>query len=223
MVKEKSKRQKEVVYPILYECSLLQNDEFWKKLFDDLSRGKCPKGITIFNGIISSTNKRKSFTFNVTNKTDPEETAEELINILKNNAYIYSVKDIENKDNEEESADADNWKKKTKKMKETPIVNYILTLKKKYKLSNRNTRRLYDSIKHAFNYRTHKTNDIEIENGVVVDIADFVYDKKLKMVVNTRLETYDEKMEEASVKDILGNKWEKYVNNVIKSIVKEEI
>ena len=223
MVKEKSKRQKEVVYPILYECSLLQNDEFWKKLFDDLSRGKCPKGITIFNGIISSTNKRKSFTFNVTNKTDPEETAEELINILKNNAYIYSVKDIENKDNEEESADADNWKKKTKKMKETPIVNYILTLKKKYKLSNRNTRRLYDSIKHAFNYRTHKTNDIEIENGVVVDIADFVYDKKLKMEVNTRLETYDEKMEEASVKDILGNKWEKYVNNVIKSIVKEEI
>jgi hypothetical protein len=223
MVKEKSKRQKEIVYPILYECSLLQNDEFWKKLFDDLSRGKCPKGITIFNGIISSTNKRKSFTFNVTNKTDPEETAEELINILKNNAYIYSVKDIENKDNEEESADADNWKKKTKKMKETPIVNYILTLKKKYKLSNRNTRRLYDSIKHAFNYRTHKTNDIEIENGVVVDIADFVYDKKLKMVVNTRLETYDEKMEEASVKDILGNKWEKYVNNVIKSIVKEEI
>ena len=67
--KEKTKRQKDVVYSILQECSLLQTDEFWKRLFDDLSRGKCPKGILIYNGVISSTSKRNGFTYNINEKT----------------------------------------------------------------------------------------------------------------------------------------------------------
>lgn len=233
MVNEKIKRQKEVVYPILYECSKLQTDDFWKSLFEDLSRGKCPKGIMIYNGVISSTNKRSGFSYNVNDKTDPEETTEELINILKNSACIYSSNDIENKETSiQDSAseyssitNCDSFKKiKTRKMKENLIINYVFKVKESYKLNNKKTKELYDNIKGAlFDYKTHKSEDVLMKNGSIFKITDFEYDKNTKNIHNTRTNIFEEKVKEEIIKDILGSKWEKYVNNVIKSVVKEEI
>ncbi len=233
MVNEKIKRQKEVVYPILYECSKLQTDDFWKSLFEDLSRGKCPKGIMIYNGIISSGNKRNGFSYNINNKTIPEEITEELINILKSNACIYSSNDIENKETSiQDSAleynsitNFDSFKKiKTRKMKENLILNYIFKIKETYKLTNKKTKELYDNIKGAlFEYKTHKSEDVLMKNGEIYKIIDFEYDKTTKNVINLRINIFEEKVKEETTKDILGSKWEKYVNNVIKSVVKEEI
>ena len=230
--KEKTKRQKEIIYPILQQCSLLQQDEFWKRLFDDLSRAKCPKGIMIYNGIISSTHKRNGFSYNIASKETAEELCGELVGILKDNAYIYSSTDIENKDGDFQEANneyiaaktSDNWKKiKTRKMRENPIINYVFTLKKQYKLDNKKTRSIYHNIKDAlFIFRTHKSEDVIMENGVITSIRDFVYDKDLKTVINTRFEKLDERETSEKVKDVLGSKWEKYVQNVIKSVVKEE-
>lgn len=230
--KEKTKRQKEIVYPILQECSIRQQDEFWKRLFDDLSRAKCPKGIMIYNGIISSTHKRNGFSYNIASKTTAEELCEELVGILKNNAYIYSSTDIENKDGDFQEANneyisaktSDNWKKiKTRKMRETPIMNYVFTLKKQYKLDNKRARSIYYSIKDAlFTFRTHKSEDVIMENGVITSIKDFAYDKDLKNVRNMRFESLDDRKINDSIKDVLGSKWEKYVQNVIKCVVKEE-
>jgi hypothetical protein len=230
--KEKTKRQKEIVYPILQQCSLLQEDEFWKRLFDDLSRAKCPKGIMIYNGIISSSHKRNGFSYNITSKETPEELSEELIGILKDNAYIYSSSDIENKDgdfheaiNEYISAkSSDNWKKiKTRKMRENPIINYVFALKKQYKFDNKKTRSIYNNIKDAlFTFRTHKSEDVIMENGVITSIRDFVYDKDLKTIINSRYDSLDDRKVNDTVKDVLGSRWEKYIQNVIKSVVKEE-
>jgi hypothetical protein len=230
--KEKTKRQKEIVYPILQQCSHLQQDEFWKRLFDDLSRSKCPKGIMIYNGIITSTHKRNGFSYNIASKETPEELSEELVGILKDNAYIYSSTDIENKDGDFQEANneyisaktSDDWKKiKTRKMRETPIMNYVFSLKKQYKLDNKRTRDIYHNIKDAlFTFRTHKSDDVIMENGIITSIRDFVYDKELKTVINTRFEKLDERETSEKIKDVLGSKWEKYVQNVIKSVVKEE-
>ena len=52
MSKDKIKKQKDVVYPIFQDCCKHFKDEFWIKLFDDLSRSKCPKGVLIYNGVI---------------------------------------------------------------------------------------------------------------------------------------------------------------------------
>ena len=229
--KEKTKRQKDVMYPILQECSLLQTDDFWKRLFDDLSRGKCPKGIMIYNGMISSTHKRNGFSYNINNKDSPEELSEDLINTLKDSAYIYSATDIENKDGDFQEANneyitaknTDSWKKiKTRKMKLNLIMNYTIQLRKKYRLDNRKSKELYESLKDAlFNYRSHKTEDVFMEKGVITNIKDFTYNKTTKSFCNDRLLLLDERKEKEA-KDVLGSKWEKYVQNVIKSVVKEE-
>ena len=232
-MKEKSKRQKEVIYPLLQECSAIQDDDFWKSLFCDLSRGKCPKGILIYNGVISSTSKRNGFTFNIKEKTDPVETSEELINLLKKNAYIYSSNDMQSKetsiqefkDEYEALKNTDSWKKiPTNKMKENLILNYVFKLKKKYKLKNKNTKELYDNIKGAlFDYKSHKSEDVIMKNGEIYKIVDFEYDEDIKNVYNLRMESFEEKVKDEVKKDILGSKWEKYITNVIRSVIKEEI
>ncbi len=233
-MKEKAKRQKEVIYPLLQQCSAIQEDDFWKSLLCDLSRGKCPKGILIYNGLISSTNKRNGFTYNINDKVDPEETAEELINLLKKNACIYSSNDIQSKETSiqefkteyEDLKNTDSWKKiPTRKMKENLIINYVFKLKKKYKLNNNKAKELYDNIKGSlFDYgSSHKSDDVIMKGGEIYKILDFEYDEELKTVYNTRYETFEEKIKAVSKKDILGSKWEKYITNVIRSVIKEEI
>ncbi len=232
-MKEKGKRQKEVIYPLLQECSEMQEDDFWKSLFCDLSRGKCPKGILIYNGLISSTSKRNGFTYNINDKTDALEVSEELINLLKTNACIYSSNDINSKETSiqdfkteyEALKNTDSWKKiPTRKMKENLILNYVFKLKKQYKLKNKNTKELYDNIKGAlFDYKSHKSEDVVMKNGEIYKILDFEYDDELKNVYNIRVEKYEEKVKDEVKKDILGSKWEKYITNVIRSVIKEEI
>ncbi len=108
-------------------------------------------------------------------------------------------------------------------MKENPILNYVFKLKKQHKLDNRKARTIYNNIKDAlFTYRTHKPEDVIMENGVITSIKDFVYDKNLKTIYNLRFETMDDRETNEKVKDILGSKWEKYIMNVIKCVVKEE-
>lgn len=232
-MKEKSKRQKEVIYPLLQECSSIQDDDFWKSLFCDLSRGKCPRGILIYNGVISSTSKRNGFTYNINEKTDPKETAEELINLLKKNACIYSSNDIQSKETSiqefkveyEALKNTDSWKKiPTNKMKENLIINYVFKLKKQYKLKTKVAKELYDNIKGAlFDYKSHKSEDVVMKNGEIYKILDFEYDDEKKKVQNLRMESFEEKIKDEVKKDILGSKWEKYITNVIRSVIKEEI
>jgi hypothetical protein len=101
-------------------------------------------------------------------------------------------------------------------------MNYTIYLRKKFKLDNRKSKDLYESLKDAlFNYRSHKTEDIVMEKGVITNIKDFTYNKTTKTVCNDRIASFDERKEKEA-KDVLGSKWEKYVQNVIKSVVKEE-
>jgi hypothetical protein len=102
-------------------------------------------------------------------------------------------------------------------------MNYVFSLKKQYKLDNKRARSIYHNIKDAlFTFRTHKSEDVVMENGVITSIKDFVYDKTLKNVINMRFESLDDRKINETVKDVLGSRWEKYVQNVIKSVVKEE-
>jgi hypothetical protein len=60
-----------------------------------------------------------------------------------------------------------------------------------------------------------------MEKGVITNIKDFTYNKTTKTFCNDRIMLLDERKEKEA-KDVLGSKWEKYVQNVIKSVVKEE-
>ena len=238
MSKEKIRKVKDIVYPIFQECSKLVKDEFWIKLFDDLSRGKCPKSVMIYNGVLSSTNKRNGFSFNFIDNNDPEKLVVEIPELLKKSVYIYSNKDIINKENDFMNAtneyttvkNCDRWKKiKVKKMKENLITNYCLEMKKKYKMNYQNSKLLYDTIKDAlFVYKTQKSDDIIMKNGKIDYIEDIEYVEesedgtKIKCFVNMR-EIDDEnikKNKKTKSENILNIKWKNYLSVIIKEVVK---
>jgi hypothetical protein len=109
-------------------------------------------------------------------------------------------------------------------MKENLIINYVFKLKKQYKLKTKIAKELYDNIKGAlFEYKSHKSEDVVMKNGEIHKILDFEYDEEKKKVCNIRMENFEEKVKDEVKKDILGSKWEKYITNVIRSVIKEEI
>lgn len=193
---EKLRRQKDIIYPIFYECSKQFKDEFWIKLFDDLSRGKCPKGVMIYNGVLSSTYKRNGFSYSFADITDPNKIVEEIPELLKKSVCIYSNKDIINKESDLTDANneymtvknEDNWKKiKVKKMKENLITNYCLEMKQKHKLSFNHAKNLYTTIKDSlYLYKTHKSDSIIMKNGKIDYIEDIIYNENLNCFINMR-------------------------------------
>jgi len=226
----KVKRVKEVVYPILNECCKFFKDEFWIKLFDDLSRGKCPKGVSIYKDVISSTYKRNGFTYTfIGENITAKQIVEELPELLKNSVCIYSQKDIVNKKSDISSANneymivkaTDDWKKiKNRKMKENLLTNYAIEMRKKYKLSLEATKSLFTLIKDCVLYtKSHKSDDVKMDNGKIVSINDIYYSKTDKKFKNKR-EVEEEEYIEKEKTDYLKNKWELYVTSLIKEIIK---
>jgi hypothetical protein len=224
----KNKRNKDVIYPIFKKCCDLLRDEFWIKLFDDLSKGKCPKGVMIYNGFISSTHKRNGFSYNfLDEQVSAEKIVEELPEILKNSVCIYSMKDIINKETDLSTAnneymnikEYDDWKKiKNKKMKENLITNFCLKMKKKYKFNNQRSKQLYLLIKDGFDYKTQKPDDVEMENGEIINIRGIEYDKLTKFFINTR--NIEEVKKEKEEINILDAKWKNYVSTIVKELIK---
>ena len=227
---QKVKRVKEVVYPILQECCKHFKDEFWIKLFDDLSRGRCPKGVNIFKDVISSTYKRNGFAYTfIGEHITAEQIVQDLPELLKNSLCIYSQKDIVNKKSDIHQAKneymnvkaSDDWKKiKNRKMKENLITNYAINMKKKYKLTLPNTKALFNIVKDCLLNKTHghKSDDVKMEDGEILKIVDIEYNKKTKAFVNLREENIDVKEKEKV--DYLNNKWEHYVAQIIKELIK---
>jgi hypothetical protein len=232
MATNQSKRVKEVVYPIFQECTKLSKDEFWIKLFDDLSRGKCPKGVMIFNGIISSTYKRNGFSYNFKDeKLTPEKLMDELPTLLKKSVCIYSSKDISNNEDTINDANSEylntisinDWKKvKNKKMKENLITNFTIKMKKKYKLNINSTKKLYTLIKDSYDvYKTHKSDDFVMKNDKLYKIYDIEYNEELKCFENLRLESEEEnKTKNKKSTNFLLNRWQNYISVLIKEISK---
>lgn len=228
---EKVRKLKDVVYPIFQDCSKLMKDDFWIKLFDDLSRSKCPKGIMIYNGVISSSYKRNGFSYSFIDSKDPVKLSNDIQEQLKKYACIYSNKDIVNKESDLSNANneyvnakhADNWKKiKSKKMKENLITNYCLEMKKKYKLSYSKIRILYTLIKDSlYLYKTHKSDDIVMKNGKIDFIKDIEFETSIECFINTRDIQDDIIQKNKKIKDnILDLKWKNYLSIIIKEIVK---
>ncbi len=89
-------RQKEIIYPILRECSTIIKDEFWRQFYEDLAAAKSTKGIYISNGIIQTSNKRNGFSYSITDKA-PEVIVRELHHLLLTHTSICSRKDMNKK------------------------------------------------------------------------------------------------------------------------------
>jgi hypothetical protein len=223
--KQAPKRLKDVRFGLLFDASDHIADEYWKNVVVDLSRGRCPKKVTIDHQTIYAGNKRNQLSYFYGNKT-PQQIADELPPLLRSQLSIYSANDI--KQNSEETDDQFNefinrvaencWKRiKNKKMRHTLLVDYVLYKKDEWELSIHQARQLLSTIENAlFVFRTHSSNDIHMEDGNISNIDDIVYQHK--EIRNLRynqfiFESDDEEEEDNS--GTINDVWVNYVKGLV--------
>jgi len=207
----RQKREKNVVYNEIYECSLIETHKDWKQLFNDMARNICPKGIMIVeNTTIKCNNSKKgciSYTFH--NK-EPNENLKNIKELLQN--YVNIDKNILNnffKNILDDTEDVNEWKKIRKKnYKEILLQNYAIKISQENNLCSKQVYRvIYNSL---FLDKTHSSDDIEFLDNKIVNICDFVV--KNGTYVNEREYIKEvnkiKKKEEINTLHVL---WENYV------------
>lgn len=187
----KKTRQREILYPILKECSTLVSDKFWKQFYEDLACGKSTKGLYISNGIIQTSNKRNGINYSITDKA-PEVIVKELHHLLLTYTNICSKKDMNQKrsiilelEEELKAYDESEWTSiKRKNVRNMLLVDYAVKLHKKYNLDWKTTINAYHTIINAFENKTHTSKDVNYSHGKINHINDIDYEDN--KIINTR-------------------------------------
>ncbi len=213
-----------VTYPVFLKCSEVVTDEFWKKLFIDLSDGKCPKCIFISNGIIYSANKKTPFSFLIPKTVDRDitEIATEFHSLLTLNTTLCSSFDNEQKRSEmllkKKTAHTlttsnINWSSIRKKHeREMHIVNYVINMKEFYKMDWNRTKELFSLILVGMMMKSQTSKDVVFDSGEITSINGIEYDESNGRFTNIFFnnDTKEKEMPN-SVDSKISDHWKKYL------------
>jgi hypothetical protein len=229
-------KKKEPLYSLILQAVDYAPDDHWKKLFENLAKGVPPKRIMIDTNNVKFFSKKDGFTYNYTSKT-PEEIASDLRILIGKALCLYSEKDLKNQQESKSdegkefksACSQDDWKKvKNKKMKDLLITNFVIKKKTELNLNWKMARSLYQTINNAlYEFHTHKSADIDMEDGEISDIADIEINEQHRTVLNTRIFQLKEDgslmirgdLEDDTVpvkKKDLSNEWGKFLTYVSK-------
>lgn len=219
----RTKKKREIKYPKLYECSQLEQDDYWKQFFENLSRGKSIKKLLLNDGSLELVQKNKTICYMYKDK-EADVILAECKELIRQKLHIHSKRDIVNNQyvwNTEQNelttlTQQDDWKKiRNKNMRYFLIMKYAISMKYKKNLNWSVANILFKTIKDAFyNIHTHKSVDVCMQNSEITDIKDIIITND-HLVQNLRIESLENKKEK---KDTKTSSWDKYLNNVYKMI-----
>lgn len=213
-------KQSKIIYPIFLECAQYTLDAFWQQVFEDCARGKFPKGCSIDHSGETLYFKNKISKSVVIFKLNdsPEQIFKELKVLFQDQLNIKS-----NIDREEIRAELDqicktlqesftgNWQQiKRKKIKDPIIRRYILDLKERHKLSDRETAQVAQLIKLGFLFNWISNENVIYQDQQIVDIETLQFNEddrtfQLEEQITAGYREYKPKMLK------LANLWEKFL------------
>lgn len=214
-----------LIYPVFIECSKYFTDEFWKNLFEEMSYGKCPKSFYISNNTIYASNKRKQFSYVISEDKSPETMATDIRNLLLQHTNLCSLQDTKDRHDElllrteNVVTEETTWSSIRKKnIREIYLVRFVLRMKDKYNLSWDWTRHLYSIIQLGFIFKTQSSKDVIFKSKRIENINGIVYDESKKHFVNEfcNNDFPKDKDEDQSNDNYLFYYWDKYVVAVSK-------
>lgn len=169
--------KKEIVYPIFLECCQFTNDIFWENIFEDLAYGKTPYGSYITKGFLCCNYKDKEFSYKIVSD-DAEKVYTDVYNILSKRLGILSGKEKIKKKIDFHEVEKDikrsrqTWKSIRKKnIKDLLIEHYVIDMKKKHKLTLKQSKYLLTLIFMALIFKAISSKDISYENGRITNIT----------------------------------------------------
>tara|TARA_E500000331_G_scaffold317735_1_gene329318 strand:+ start:1094 stop:1696 length:603 start_codon:yes stop_codon:yes gene_type:complete len=177
--------QNTLVHPIFIKCIKYTEDIFWKSIFEDLSYGKCPYGIYIYNDHICCNYKDKKFSYKIDSSKNSEIIYNDVYTIFKNKFGLLSKSDklqkdklLVNSQNKLSDNLNNNWSYiKKKNIKTIFLEKYVIKNTLKYGLSKNQSKALYNNIILGLVLKTINNIDIIYENREIKEIKCIKFNK----------------------------------------------
>lgn len=221
--------KREIIYPFFFECCQYADDVFWETIFEDLAHGKAPYGSYISKNCLCCSYKNKEFNYRIERK-DPEILYKEIYQLLTEKLGILSQKEKAQK--RVEFFEMEKNIKKTQKdwtsirrknVKDTLYEKYVIEMKKKHGLSQKECKYLLSVITLAITFRTITSKDIIFENDQIQSINGIDFEDG-KIILSRPLCSNHKKIDsDDMVEEVIGTKlmkthWESYLKYVKEKI-----
>jgi hypothetical protein len=214
-----SKIKRNLIFPFFLKCAELCKDDFWKQVLEDMSYGKPPKNILVYdkNLVLNVGKKKESFSFE---NLGEKEFIEKVIPFLQNNISLYSCNDVKKRQAIIEQLKKE--KEKIKKSKWTQIrksnpkkiflLRFVHEKKQEFDLSWNTSTKLYNELFDVL-FKQGMSKKVDFEDGKIISVEglDF-YDKSYSFL---KLDEQTNKSNKSSKKI---TKWEAYVKSHLKSV-----
>nr|QBK86540.1 MAG: uncharacterized protein LCMAC102_03350 [Marseillevirus LCMAC102] len=191
-----------IIHPSFVECQNFTLDQYWKEIFINCACNKFPRGVRYDNNThtlyIRTLTGTKSKVEAIDLPEKPQDTYITLIQVFREKLGMYSSYDLQIKKGTLEEIQNQHridlncdWKKlKPRSIKDFMILNYVLTLSQKYKLTIKETKQLLTTIRLGFQFKVLKSEDVDYTNGSIMNINGLIYDESLRVWTTTNSPSY---------------------------------
>jgi len=214
---------KEIIYPVFFECCEIATDNFWKNIFEDLAYGKTPYGTYINKDFLCCSYKNKEFSYKIERK-DSKTIYDDIYKLLTDKLGILSRKEKVKKlvafhktetRIKEFRQEWGNIRKKN--IKDLLVEKYVIDMKNKHSLSIKQAKYLLSVLFMAIVFKVITSKDIEYSDGKIQKINGIEFYKK-KIVVKRNIYTTEVNIspEIFTNKQLMSDNWEKYLKDLRK-------
>lgn len=190
--------QSQVIYPIFLNCADLTLDPFWKDVFYNCAGNRFPKGMRIDSNsnqlyvkYTMKKGKTKTDVYNI--PADPKDLFSLVLRVCrdclnKRSPYDLQLLKVEMTDAANASAiniDCE-WKDiKHKWLKEFLFIKFTLSLQKRYGITRKETKKLYNTIQRAIDFKKILPEHVVYENKQIVEITGLTFDANKREFIVT--------------------------------------
>lgn len=214
---------KEIIYPVFFECCEFAKDNFWKNIFEDLAYGKTPYGTYINKDFLCCSYKNKEFSYKIERK-DSKIIYDNIYNLLTNKLGILSRKEKVKKlaafhktetRIKEFRQEWGNIRKKN--IKDLLVEKYVIDMKNKHSLTIKQSKYLLSVLFMAIVFKVITSKDIEYSDGKIQNIDGIEFSKK-EIVLKRNIYTTEVNIspEIFTDKQLMSDNWEKYLKELRK-------
>lgn len=176
--------KKDIIYPVFLKCASFVQDTFWRYIYEDLSYGKCPYGLSLQKNHLACYSRGKEFSYKIDSDKPVEQIFQEVDVLLRERAGILSEKEkiMERaklyrqrislcKNNKEE------WIHVKKKLiRDTLLEQYVLQNSCRYQIQSVLAKQVLSLLIVGLMFKTITAKDIVYQNGFITQIHGFSFE-----------------------------------------------
>ena len=214
---------KEIIYPVFFECCEFATDNFWKNIFEDLAYRKTPYGTYINKDFLCCSYKNKEFSYKIERKHS-KIIYDDIYNLLTNKLGILSRKEKVKKlvafhktetRIKEFRQEWGNIRKKN--IKDLLVEKYVIDMKNKHNLTIKQAKYLLSVLFMAIVFKVITSKDIDYSDGKIQNIDGIEFSNK-KIILKRNIYTTEVNIspEILTNKQLMSDNWEKYLKELRK-------